>query len=361
MDTADPDIVFDPNGECNHCTGYFQSEKKFVLSGEEGERALSRIVDQIKKAGQGREYDCILGLSGGADSTYAAYLAKKRYGLRPLAVHMDNGWNLELAVSNIQSILETLEIDLYTYVLDWEEFKDLQLAYLKASVVDIEALTDHAIAAVLYKIAGDRGIRYIISGQNYVTERIMPLSWSHNKNDLVNIRDIHRRFGRIRRLKRFPTLGLYKRIYFRNVKHIKTLPILNYLPYIKKDAKKILAEELNWKDYGHKHYESQFTKFYQAYILPQKFNADKRKAHLSTLICSGQMTRAEALEEMRAELYSAEELRRDKEYVLEKLGLSEGEFEDIMNLPPRSHYDYQSDVKMYLFLKSVYTRFRKSG
>jgi len=266
-----------------------------------------------------------------------------------LAVHLDNGWDSELAVKNVENILKNLGIDLLTYVLDWDEFKDLQRAYFKASVVDIEVLTDHAITAILFDIANKRGIKYILSGSNMVTEAIMPKSWSYDKNDLINLKAIYKQFGTIK-LKRFPTLGILKKAYFLCVKRIKLIGILNYISYIKKDAKKIIAREFDWKDYGGKHYESRFTRFYQAYVLPGKFNVDKRKAHLSTLICSGQMTREEALKEMQEELYPAGELINDKEYVIKKLGFTKEEFERIMKLPIKDHAEYKNSLKFRRFI-----------
>lgn len=358
MDTTDPDIKFDENKVCNHCREYDKLAKKYVFTGKEGEKKLNEIVSKIQEQGKNKEHDCIIGLSGGVDSTYVAYLAKK-LGLRPLCVHLDNGWDSELAVKNIERIVKKFNFDFYTYVVDWEEFKDLQLAYLKASVVDIEAITDHAIVATWYKIANERDIKYILNGNNIATEGIMPESWLHkNKNDLINLKAIHNQFGTVK-LKTLPTLGLSKRIYYQLIKNIQTISILNYVTYVKKDVKKIIAQELDWKDYGSKHYESIFTHFYQAYILPRKFNIDKRKAHLSTLICSGQITKEEALKEMQKDLYPEEALKKDKEYVLKKLGLTDKEFERIMGLPIKSHYDYRSDVTMFKFLQFIYRIFKK--
>ncbi len=343
MDTTDPVIEFGENGVCDHCKLYYRLVKEHCFTGELGRRKLNEIVERIKEQGKKREYDCVIGLSGGVDSTYVAYLAKQ-IGLRPLAIHLDNGWNSEIAESNIKHIVKKLGIDLYTYTIDWNEFKDLQLAYLNASVVDIEAITDHGIMALFYKVASERGIKYILIGSNTTTEGISPRNWAYNKNDLINIKDIHKKFGKIK-LRTVPTLGLLKQIYYQHIKGIKIIPILNYVPYIKRDVKKLMTEELDWEDYGIKHYESIFTRFYQAYILPRKFNIDKRKSHLSSLICAGQITRDEALAEIKKDLYDNEALKKDKEYVLEKLGLTDEEFERIMKLPIRSHYDYKTDAK----------------
>ena len=364
MDTTDSEIKFDEKGTCNHCKRYDEMVRIKILTGEERENKLKEIVDKIKREGKNKEYDCIIGVSGGVDSTYVAYIVKI-LGLRPLAVHLDNGWDSELAVGNIEKILKKLDIDLYTYVVDWEEFRDLQLAYLKASVVDIEVVTDHAITAAIYDIADKKGIKYFLSGTNFVTEEIMPNSWKYTKIDLRNLEAIHKRYGTVK-LKTYPTMGLFKWLYYRSFKGIHSIPLLNYVDYNKKEAKKLLISEFCWKDYGGKHYESLFTKFYQAYILPTKFNIDKRKAHLSTLICSGQITREEALKELEKPLYEKDELERDKKYVLKKLGLSEKEFEDLMKLPIKKHREYgaQEDEWIYSLLrrlKKLYTALLSKG
>lgn len=343
MDTSDPEIEFDANGVCNHCRAYAVLVKEHVFAGEEGERRLQRIVDKIRERGRGHKYDCVIGVSGGVDSTYNAYIVKK-LGLRPLAVHLDNGWDSEIAVCNIERTLNKLGIDLHTHVIDWDEFRDLQLAYLKASVLDMEVLTDHAIAAVLYETASREGTRYILSGGNLVTEAVLPQSWFFNKNDLANLRDIHSSFGTVK-LKTFPTLGFLKLTYYRYVKKIELVRLLDYVPYVKKDVKEFIKQELGWKDYGAKHWESAFTRFYQAYILPTKFGIDKRRAHLSAVVCAGQMTREEALDELARSPYTEEQLKRDKEYVAKKLGLTDEEFDGLMGLPVRSHSEYRTDVK----------------
>lgn len=345
MDTTDPGILFDENGVCNHCRDYDLKAGKNVFSGAAAERKLNEIVGKIKEEGRNKEYDCIIGLSGGIDSSYLA-LQAKRLGLRPLAIHFDNGWNSELSVKNIENIVKKLGFDLYTYVIDWEEFRDLQVSFFKASVVDIELLTDNAITSVLYRIAREKKIRYFLDGQNVVTEGVMPKAWVHLKSDLKNIRAIQKRFG-TRKIESFPTLGPWKKIIYQLLRVLQPICLLNYFPYNKDEAIKTLERELGWRYYGGKHYESIFTKFYQAYVLPVKFHIDKRRAHLSTLVCSGQMSRKDALAAMEEELYPAAELKADKEYVLKKLGLSNAEFEEIMGLPVKSHLDYPSSSPMY--------------
>ena len=342
MDTTDPNIEFDENGVCNHCRQYDKLAEKHLFTNGIGKKKLDQITFKIKQRGKDKEYDCIMGISGGVDSTYTAYIAKK-YNLRPLCVHLDNGWNSELAVSNVENIVKKLGFDLQTYVIDWEEFKDLQLSFMKAQVVDIEMLTDHAITAILYNLADKMGIKYILSGGNIVTEAIMPTSWTHRKSDLKNIRSIQKKYG-AKKITKFPTASTLKiEFWYKNVKDIKMVNVLNYVPYVQKNVMTIIENELGWKYYGGKHYESIFTRFYQAYILPNKFDIDKRKAHLSTLICSEQITRPEALEYITNDSYDSTMLVGDKDFVLKKLNLSENDFEEYMKTPPKSHFDYPSD------------------
>ena len=348
---ADPDITFDMDGICNYYHEYKEAEKREVFTGEEGKKKLEDFANKIKIAGKGKKYDCLIGVSGGVDSTYVAWLVKD-LGLRPLAVHLDNGWNSELAVNNIQSLTSKLGIDLFTLVINWKEFRDIQLSYLKASVVDIEVVSDHSIFATMYKLAKEKNISYIISGTNIVTEYIMPPSWLYKKMDFANLKDIHKQFGSIS-LKTYPFLDFKKYVYYSAVLKLTPVSILNYVPYNKDQIKQFISSELGWRDYGGKHYESIFTKFYQAYILPKKFHIDKRKAHLSTLICSGQMTKNEAIEEIQKPLYTEKELYADKEYVIKKLGLTDHEFDLIMELPPRKHEDFKSDT----ILKENYMHF----
>lgn len=349
MDTTDPDIIFDEDGICNHCKKYFEKEKKFVIKGDDGKRKLETIITRIKEDGKNKKYDCVLGISGGTDSSYVAYLAKK-FGLRVLLVNLNNSYDTSIAQKNIKNIVKKTEFDLFNYKIDWQEFKDLQLSYLKASVLDIETISDHAITAAIYDILNKNRIKFILSGTNIVTEGIMPKSWNYRKNDLRNLKDIHKKFGKVR-LKTYPTLGLLKWLYYRYFKQIQFIEILNYINYRTNEAKKILHNEFAWEDYGGKHYESRFTRFYQSYILPTKFNIDKRKAHFSSLICSGQMSRDEALEELQKHLYDENELQQDKKFVLKRLNLSEKEFQDLMDLPIKKHQDYATDEWLYSLIR----------
>jgi len=340
---ADPNITFDTKGICNYYYEYQQKEKD-VYKDEEGQKRLQGIVEKIKEAGKGKKYDCITGVSGGVDSTYVA-LQIKKLGLNPLIVHFDNGWNSELAVKNIENITNRLGFDLYTLVVDWNEFKDLQLSFIKASVVDIETITDHAIIATLYKLAVEKNIKYVISGANIVTEATLPGYWIFNKTDHINIIDIHKKFGAVK-LKTFPFFNtrLKKQV---ELKNIERVDILNNMPYIKSQVKNTIIEELGWRDYGGKHYESIFTRFYQGYILPVKFHIDKRKAHLSNLIFSGQITKAVALQELEQPIYNHEQLKVDKEFVLKKLELSESQFEALLKKPRMEHTDFAIEKSFY--------------
>jgi N-acetyl sugar amidotransferase len=357
---ADADIRFDENGVSNYYYDYKKAEKDVFL-GAEGQSKLDSLVESIKQKGKNKKYDCLIGLSGGVDSTYVAHLVKE-LGLRPLAVHLDNGWNSELAVKNIENVVKKLNIDLYTLVVNWREFKDIQLSYLKASVVDIEVVSDHAIFSTMYKLAMEHDIGYIISGTNVVTEYIMPPSWLYRKMDFTNLRDIHSKYGTVK-LKTYPFVDFKRHVYYSALLKLSPISILNYVPYNKAEVKQFITKELDWRDYGGKHYESIFTKFYQAYILPEKFKIDKRKAHLSTLICSGQITKESALKELAMPLYEEAELNADKEYVLKKLGLSMEDFEAIMKLPPRRHEDFKTDIKLkefYMTLLQKTQKFRKT-
>jgi N-acetyl sugar amidotransferase len=361
---ADPNITFDENGVCNYYYEYFEKEKQYVIKGKEGIDIFNKKINQIKNDGKNKPYDCILGLSGGVDSSYLAYLAKKE-GLRPLVVHFDNGWNSELAVKNIENIVRVLKFDLYTYVINWEEFKDLQLAYLKASVIDIEVITDHAIAATLYRLAAENNIKYFLSGYNIVTEGILPNAWVFSKQDAENIKDIHKQYGNIP-LKTFPLLTMAKKRYYSMLMKVESVTLLNYIDYNKNAVKELLMKELNWKDYGGKHYESVWTRFYQGYILPEKFKVDKRKAHLSTLICSGQMSKEEALEELKQPIYDANQLEIDKDFIFKKLGLTATQFSELMELTPQPHTNFKTESNSYFEkypvlkpLKGIFNKFKK--
>jgi N-acetyl sugar amidotransferase len=353
MDTTDSAIEFDEQGICNRCTDFF--ERSEVTPDKKPE--LDGLIHRIKNSAKNKKYDCVIGVSGGVDSTYVAYLVKK-CGLNPLAVHLDNGWNSELAVSNIQKTLENLDIDLYTYVIDWQEFRDLQLSFLKASVTDAEIPTDHAIISVLYKMAAEHGVKYILSGANNATEGIYPTTWTYGIADWKYIQGVHQKFG-TKKLKSFPSTSLLQKDFNILLKRIQVVPFLDYFDYNKEEAVKLIESELGWRNYGGKHYESIYTRFFQGYIMPVKFNIDKRKAHLSTLICSDQITREEALEELKKPIYPQELFEQDKVFVLKKLGLSNEDFDRIMTSPIRTFRDYPNSSDYFLFRSKVVPFLRK--
>ena len=357
MDTSDPDIQF-RNGVCNHCREAEVRLARIRLSPEESENKLQQLADRIRADGSGRSYDAVVGMSGGVDSSYVAWLAHK-LELRILAVHFDNGWNAEVATANIHAVIEACGFNLETYVIDWPEFRDLQRAFIRAGVVDIEMITDHAIMAAMFDLAKRHNVPYVISGTNIATEFGMPRAWGWNKQDWTNIKAIHRKFGS-RKLRSFPHMGLLKTIWRRyltsNLQFVEILDIANF----RKDAAMAtLVQNTGWRYYGGKHYESIFTKFYQAHILPQKFGIDKRKVHLSALIRNGEITREQALAELEKPLYDPEQLRRDKAFVLKKLGFSETEFDQLMTSAPVPHTAYSSDRRWREAIKSVANRLGK--
>jgi len=339
MDDTVPDIVYYPDGRCSCCRAYDEHRTKELFTDAAGAERLDRLIADIKRAGKGKRYDCLIGLSGGVDSSYVAYLVAKRFGLRPIAVHLDNGWNTELAVDNVERIVKVLGIDLSTHVLDWREFRDIQIAFLRSSISNIEIPTDHAIWAVLVKTAAKLGIKYIIAGNNVVTESIMPESWLYGSKDSRLIRGIHRRFGALP-MRTYPYLTTFDYAYYLLLRGIRWVPILNYVSYVKAEAKQILMKELGWRDYGGKHYESTFTRFFHAYYLPRKFGFDLRKSYYSALVCSGQVTRAEALHDLAQPPAAPDVMAQDRDYVLKKLGLSQCEFDAILAAPNKTYADY---------------------
>ncbi|MFN5370012.1 MAG: N-acetyl sugar amidotransferase [Bacteroidia bacterium] len=359
LDTNDyPAISFDNQGVCSVCHIYDDMARKTVKRGDEADKVLQNMLTEVKNWGINREYDCLIGVSGGVDSTYLSYKAKE-WGLRPLILHVDNGWNTELSVMNIENLIKKLGFDLFTYVIDWNEIKDLQLSYMKASVLDIDVPTDNAYAAAVFKIANDKGIKYILTGHNTVTEGWLPPTFTHFKYDIINMKAIHKQFGSVP-LKSFPYLGVTKGWYYMKIKGLKTYSPLNWIDYDKGAVKKFIQEEMGWRDYGGKHYENIFTRFYQGYILYKKFGVDKRKSHLSTLICSGQISRAEALAEIKKNPYPSEELLfEDRDFLIKKLGITELEFESIMALPVKAHTDYPSILHWYDRLRPYVRAFRK--
>lgn len=339
MDASDPWISFDADGVSNYwheCTAKLERE---VISGPAGIQHAEQLASTIKAESRGSEYDCLIGLSGGVDSSLIAYWTRQ-LGLNPLAIHMDNGWNTELAVSNIEKIVTKLDIDLHTEVLDWPTFRDLQRSFFLASVPNCEIPTDHAIVATLFRLARKFGIRYIISGSNVATEGIISKNAGHDNKDWAHISAIHSRFGQGGKLRNYPHLSVANFARTILVDRVKFVPLLNYLDYDWVSAKQLLNDQLGWREYPRKHGESKFTRFFQEYYLPQKFGVDKRRMHFSSLICSGQLTRAEALERLREPLYTENELSDELDFVCDKLQFSKSEFEQVLRAEPKLHSDY---------------------
>lgn len=354
MDTTDPLIVFDGQGYCNHCTEFLNQRAKHQFQEEENNDALDRVVEEMKRAGKGREYDCISGISGGIDSCYMAYIAQQK-GLRVLAVHLDTGWNSEEAVLNIKNVTKKLNIDYESYVLDWEEFRDLQLAFLKASIPEADTPTDIAIPAAIHHFAAKYNVKYILAGGNLSTEGILPATWHYNAKDMKYFNHIQKTFGQ-KKLKNFPTFGFKKEMYYKLVKGIKMIYLLNYVNYVKEDVMDLLKEKLDWKFYGGKHYENTYTGFIQSYYLYEKFGIDYRRATLSSQICLGNVNRDAALEQLKSKPYELAKVEREKQYISKKLQISEEEFERILNLPTKWYWDYPNDNKKLSFVYDTYRR-----
>ncbi|MBX3260972.1 MAG: N-acetyl sugar amidotransferase [Labilithrix sp.] len=341
IDAAVPTTVFDADGRCSWCRFFDERARRSPVDPARRDAELARVLATIKEAGRGHRYDCVIGISGGVDSSYAALVAK-RHGLRPLLVHVDNGWNTELAVGNIEAIVRGLELDLVTEVIDWEEFRGLQLSLLRAGVVDLELVSDHAIVAAMYHAARRHRVRFIVTGDNEATEATLPRGWNHRKTDLRNIRAINRAHERAS-MKTFPRLSTIGMLAHKHLLRIEYVGLLSYVEYVKERAIHELETELGWRRYGKKHFESVITRFYQGYILPTKFAIDKRKFHYSLLIHSGQMTRDEALADLATPPYEPRQQLEDKVYVCKKFGVSVEEFDRMMAEPPRSHSEYPTD------------------
>ena len=356
MDTSDPDIVFDADGVCNHCHRFDAVTAKRMVPLPERGAMLDTLTETIKRDGRGKPYDCIIGVSGGVDSTYVAYLTHE-LGLRPLAVHFDNGWNSELAVANIEKTLKTLGIDLYTHVIDWQEFRDLQLSFLRASTPDGEVPTDHAIVALLYEAAVKQGLKHVLLGVNVNSEAVMPLKWGYGYSDYRYLSAVHKQFGTVP-LTTYPHYSLARLFAYMFLRKIKLVPILDYVDYRKEAAMETIQQELGWVYYGGKHYESIYTRFYQSFVLPRKFDIDKRRAHYSNLVMSGQIGRVRALEMISEPIYPERGLNDDRVYVVKKFGLTDCEFDAILALPTKTFQDYPNSYVRLERAKAVLARLR---
>ncbi|WP_307118330.1 N-acetyl sugar amidotransferase [Sphingomonas kyeonggiensis] len=357
MDTTAPDIEFDEQGICNYCTAFLEKKAKHLpLDEEDRLRRLGALVDMVKEAGKGKKYDCIVGLSGGVDSSWSLVQAV-RLGLRPLAVHMDSGWNSELAQNNIANLVRGLKVDLYTHVIDWPEIRGLMEAFFASDVIDVEVLYDNAMLAVNYQQAAKHGLKYILAGTNIATEGVdIPSTWNWHKADKRNIVGISKRF-KGPKLKTFPSISTLDMVRYIGVQKIKWVSFLDYLDYRKSDALEVLKRDFGYKPYAYKHYESVFTRFYQGYLQPYKFGVDKRKPHLSSLIMTGEMTRDEALERAGGIAYPSEkDMEADRLYFIKKMGWSEEKFRDYMSRPEKPHTDYPSEAAFFQKLLALYRR-----
>jgi N-acetyl sugar amidotransferase len=355
MDTSDPEIVFDDAGHCNHCREFLEMRSGHTHHGGATRAELESIVSDIKEAGRGREYDCVIGMSGGVDSSYLAYLAKREFGLRPVAVHMDNGWDSPDAVINIRNVVNRLDIAYESFVLDWDEFRDLQLAFLRASVPETETPTDVAIPVALHHVAAKHNVKYVLSAGNLATEGILPKSWHYNAKDKRYFEHIRATFGE-REKNGFRFFDYKSEVFFKLIKGIKTVYPINYLPFEKDRVTEVLVRELDFRYYGQKHHESRYTKFIQSYYLYEKFGIDYRRATLSSQIMDGAMTRGQALERLADRPYSENEIVEDKRYVAKKLGIPAEELDAIIASPPRWYTDYPNDEGRLALVYSIYRR-----
>lgn len=348
MDTTDAKIVFDEKGVCDHCNTFYKEILPNWHTGESGKQELDRLVTAIKREGAGKDFDCIIGMSGGFDSTYLVYLAKVKLGLRPLIFHVDTGWHTPESIHNVQKIVSALSLELHTEVIDWEEMRDLQLAFFKAGVPHIDAPQDHACFATMYKFASDYDVKYILTGGNYSTECIRnPIAWMYYQSDSRQLLDIHRRFGTIP-LKKFPLTNiLWHKVYLPYVKRVQVVRPLDYIHYIKEEAVRFMEENFGYLRYPQKHFESRFTRFYEGYWLYKKFGYDTRKVQFSSLILTGQMTRDEALVLLKEPPLDEVTVKREFEAVAQKLDITVSELKRYMEIPNKSYHDYKSQEAIY--------------
>jgi len=358
MDTSDEDIVFDASGNCNHCNSALENLQKEMPSPEILQQQWNDILANMKKKGQGKKYDCLMGISGGVDSCYAVYLAVQQ-GLRPLLMHLDNGWDSEIAVQNIKNLVEKLKLDYISYVIDWQEFREIQLAFLKSSSVDLEYPTDIGILASTHQMAAKHKINYIVSGGNSNAEGILPLTWGyHPMRDMKYYKYIVDNFSSMK-LKKVPHIGIYGEAYYKFVKNIRTMYLLNYIDYDKDQARAFLKQEFGWKEYGGKHHESKITAFWQGYVMPTKFNMDYRRATLSSQICAGQVSREDAIIKLTEPPFDAAEMEKLKQYVAKKFGISNSQMDEYLALPPKTYKDFPNSKGFVDFCFGLYRRIFK--
>ncbi|MBM5811012.1 MAG: N-acetyl sugar amidotransferase [Gammaproteobacteria bacterium] len=348
MDTSDSAINFDDQGVCDHCATFCKEIQPRWYTDARGQAAVGALAARIRREGTQHDFDCIIGMSGGIDSSYLTYVAKEMLGLRPLVFHVDAGWNSQIAVNNIERLVDGLGLDLYTEVIDWEEMKDLQLAFFKSGVPHVDTPQDHAFFATMYRFAERHKVKHILTGANYSTECVRnPVEWMYFQSDGTQLRDIHRRFGS-RPLITFPVTSiLWHKLYLPYVRGIRVWRPLNYVPYVKQEAMKLLQERFGWQPYPQKHFESRFTRFYESYWLPRRFGFDTRRVQFSSLILTGQMTREEALTKLAQPAYDEQTIGQEFEFVATKLGISVAELRSYMDAPKRSYRDYRNEAWIY--------------
>jgi N-acetyl sugar amidotransferase len=350
MDTSDSRINFDSNGICDHCNDFINNVKPNWIVDENSKNELAKIIEKIKIQGKGKEFDCILGLSGGVDSSYMLHIAVKEFGLRPLVFHVDGGWNSELAVHNIQMLVDKLGLDLYTEVINWEEMKDFQLAFFKSGLPHLDIPQDHAFVATLYNFAYKHNIKYILNGGNISTECVRnPMEFMYYGTDMLHINDIINKFGTVK-METYPFSSVLRhKIFLRYFKGVKVIKSLNYLPYIKSEALSILEKEYGWKPYPQKHFESRFTKFYEGYWLPERFGFDTRKIQYSSLILTNQMKREDAIELLKKPSYNPDTIDDEFNYIATKLGITANVLRDYFNMPKKFYWDFKNQERLFNF------------
>jgi N-acetyl sugar amidotransferase len=348
MDTSDPIISFDKDGVCDHCHDYEKYVKPNWHTDRRGREQLEEILKEIKKSGKKNEYDCLLGLSGGVDSSIMLHMAVKEFGLRPLVFHVDGGWNSELAVHNINVMIDKLGLDLFTEVINWEEMKEFQLAFFKSGVPHIDLPQDHAFIATLYHFANKNNIKYILNGGNFSTECVQyPMKYYYYGTDMIHNNDIRNRFG-AKDMKSYPFSSIYfHKIYLHYFKGVRMVKPLNYIPFYKMDAISLLEREYQWKPYPQKHFESRFTRFFESYWLPERFGFDPRRVQYSSLIMTGQMTREEAINKIKIPAYDPETIEDDINYIATKLGVSRQELQTYFTMPKKYYWDYKNQQNIF--------------
>lgn len=354
MDYSDSKISFDENGICDHCNTFYTKIKPFWHTDSRGRKKLEDLVEKIKKEGKDKDFDCLMGMSGGIDSSYLLHVMTKDFGLRPLVFHVDAGWNSQIAVNNIERLVDGLGLDLYTEVINWEEMKELQLAFFESGVPHIDVPQDHAFFATMYKFASKHNIKYILTGGNYSTECVRnPLEWMYYQSDSIQLRDIFRKHGK-GELKDYPVTNiLWHKVYLPYVKGVKLYRPLDFVPYHKDEAMQFLVDTYGYQKYPQKHFESRFTRFYEGFWLPQRFGYDTRKVQYSSLILTGQMVREEALEKLKVPAYTDEQVKEDFEFISNKLGITTDQLWAYFNAPKRTYKDYKSQESIYNIGASV--------